>query len=636
MEAVARALLGEPNKALSSVGELRWGRQGSMSVDLVKGCWRDHENGVGGGVFDLVAREKRLTGAQAFSYLRQDLGLDITDNRKPRQKRGPARIVAEYDYADENGEVLFQVVRLEPKDFRQRRPDPAGPDGWSWSVKGVRQVPYRLHELVEAIAMDRMVYVVEGEKDVDALARLGVVATCNAGGAGKWPAGLAEFFRGARVCILPDNDEAGRKHADLVGSALAAVGARVAVLDLPGLPHKGDVSDWLKSGGEASGLALMAESAAPWRAAPPQSRFGAVAFADIDKVEVRRDWRVDGVLYEGDFALSYGASQSGKSFLAVDLGLAVARGAPFLGKATSQGAVLYQAGEGGLGLLNRLKAYRHNHRLAGQALPFILLPARLDLFGGDETNGVEPFLAEIEAFKTWLADPLRLVVIDTFSTATPGANENASEDMSRALCNIQRIQEGARCAVLVVHHKNAGGEKPRGHTSLYANADTALEVIRDDKDKHRRTLHIAKVKDGEDGERIGFELQSVQIGSRDDGKPITSCVVVPVQDGPAATSPRLRKPPGHILYMKTLAEVLDRHGGVVAGPGIPTNMVGVAWEAFRDIYALASIGKSDTAISSALSRDGQELRARGLIGGWRGEKDHWIWITDQGRQWLRR
>ncbi|MEX0977795.1 MAG: hypothetical protein WDZ48_03025, partial [Pirellulales bacterium] len=101
-----------------------------------------------------------------------------------QEGNGQPQIVATYDYRDERGDLLFQVVRYEPKDFKQRRPKPGG--GWVWSVKGVRVVPYRLPELLAQ--PDEPVFVVEGEKDVDNLGRIGVLATCNAGGAGKWTA----------------------------------------------------------------------------------------------------------------------------------------------------------------------------------------------------------------------------------------------------------------------------------------------------------------------------------------------------------------------------------------------------------------------------------------------------------------
>ena len=142
------------------------------------------------------------------------LGLTLADIMPPRAEpagkakgNGKPRIVATYDYRDEAGNVLFQVVRYDPKDFRQRRPKPGG--GWDWSVKGVRVVPYHLPQLLAEPT--RAVAVVEGEKDVDNLARIGVLATCNAGGAGKWTAEHSQYLAGRPVIVLADNDERGPK-----------------------------------------------------------------------------------------------------------------------------------------------------------------------------------------------------------------------------------------------------------------------------------------------------------------------------------------------------------------------------------------------------------------------------------------
>jgi hypothetical protein len=153
------------------------------------------------------------------------------------------------------------VVRFEPKDFRQRKPNGAD---WSWSVKGVRQVPYRLLDVAEAVANERPVFVVEGEKDVDAFARWNVPATCNAGGAGKWRSELAEHFRGADVVLIPDNDDAGYHHIQVVGAALTSVARRIRVLALPDLPPKGDVSDWIAASGTIEQLWRPVEAAPDW------------------------------------------------------------------------------------------------------------------------------------------------------------------------------------------------------------------------------------------------------------------------------------------------------------------------------------------------------------------------------------
>src|SRR5262245_44225719 len=240
MPDVARRFWGEPNRRLSSQKELRWGSNGARSVDLEKGAWFDFEANEGGGVLDLLKREHI---AEPWDWLREHGYADGVGNSSSNGRR---RIVATYDYTDENGTLLFQVRRYEPKTFRQRRRARAGDvpndvkDGWVWSVKGVRRVPYRLPELIEAVASDHRVFIVEGEKDCDTLARYGITATTNAMGVGKWNAALAEHFSGADVIIIPDNDDAGRNHVNEVARSLIGTAARLRLLVLPGLPEKGD------------------------------------------------------------------------------------------------------------------------------------------------------------------------------------------------------------------------------------------------------------------------------------------------------------------------------------------------------------------------------------------------------------
>jgi hypothetical protein len=130
------------------------------------------------------------------------------------------KIVAEYDYVDADGRLLYQVVRLDPKDFRQRRPDPDGRGGWIWNLKGVQRVLNRLPELLKAVKNKEPVAVVEGEKDADNLASIGIVATTNAGGAGKWTKQYSEALAGTDVIVLADNDEAGGRHVQEVASSV--------------------------------------------------------------------------------------------------------------------------------------------------------------------------------------------------------------------------------------------------------------------------------------------------------------------------------------------------------------------------------------------------------------------------------
>ena len=139
-----------------------------------------------------------------------------------------SRIVAEYDYTDEQGILLYQVVRYQPKDFKQRRPDGCG--GWIWR-KGSRQVLYHLPEVLEA----PIVFVVEGERDVETLREYGFVATTNAGGAkAHWAPQFTEALRGREVILIPDNDAPGRKRVVNIARALLGKVARLIVLELEG------------------------------------------------------------------------------------------------------------------------------------------------------------------------------------------------------------------------------------------------------------------------------------------------------------------------------------------------------------------------------------------------------------------
>jgi len=142
---------------------------------------------------------------------------------------GNGGIVAEYDYTDETGALLFQVVRMSPKSFRQRRPDGRG--SWIWKLNGTRRVLYLLPAVIKAVNEGRRIWIVEGEKDVHALKAVGEVATCNPGGAGKWRSEYADGLKGANVTIVVDKDDAGRKHAAQVRGTLAAVDATVRMVE---------------------------------------------------------------------------------------------------------------------------------------------------------------------------------------------------------------------------------------------------------------------------------------------------------------------------------------------------------------------------------------------------------------------
>jgi CHC2 zinc finger len=243
-----------------------------FSINTKKQVWNCRGCGKGGDVIDLAMHIDRLDFPEAIETL--------AGNSAPKNK-----VAVRFDYHDENGAVLYQVERIDlgtfkngkrEKEFTQRRSD--GNGGWingPGCMEGVRRVPYRLPELIEAVANENIVLIVEGERKVDLLRGWNIAATCNSGGAEKWSSEHSTFLAGADVVILPDNDPAGRKHLDKVAPFSKAVGAGVRVLNLPGLGPTEDIVDWAARGGTPEQLhELIEREAKPWKPSNGKDRHG--------------------------------------------------------------------------------------------------------------------------------------------------------------------------------------------------------------------------------------------------------------------------------------------------------------------------------------------------------------------------
>jgi len=227
-------------------------RPDAVAVDNGKGVWHCHVCGTGGSVIDWLAVEKGIAPVAALKEL-------DTDNRE-HGPTGPAQIVACYDYTDEAGKLLFQVCRLFPKSFRQRRPDGVG--GWAWKLGDVRRVLYRLPQIIGA----ETVWIFEGERDVETAERFGIIGTTNAGGAGKWLPSYSDALTGKAVIICGDNDEPGRKHVEAVARSLTgkAASVRVATVPAPSKDFTEHVETFNDTEQAAVAVRALAESAAPW------------------------------------------------------------------------------------------------------------------------------------------------------------------------------------------------------------------------------------------------------------------------------------------------------------------------------------------------------------------------------------
>ena len=264
-------------------------RDDSFSVNPESGLWNCFGDcKIGGDVFTFVEKMAGADFAEALGHVGEWANVQANVRTSPPRAvsavsavsppRSKRVVVAAYPYTDEAGTLLFEVLRYEPKGFGQRRPDGAG--GWSYRLGDVRRVLYRLPAVVAAVSTAKPIYLCEGEKDADALAARGVAATCTPMGAGMWDAGYTASLAGADVRLLPDNDEAGRGHARFVAQALAGEAQRVRVVSLPDLPEKGDVSDWLASGGTVEQLETLSQAVAPSQAAREKASKGPPQPAD--------------------------------------------------------------------------------------------------------------------------------------------------------------------------------------------------------------------------------------------------------------------------------------------------------------------------------------------------------------------
>lgn len=228
-------------------------------------------------------------------------------------------------------------------------------------------------------------------------------------------------------------------------------------------------------------------------------------------------WIVKDFLPLATLGVIFGESGSGKSFLTYDMCAAIVRGLEWNGKKVNKGRVLYVVAEGQAGFINRGKAYVHQQGIQHS-----------DLDDMDYITDRVPNLMSAAVIDELVADIKQqpaydLIVMDTFAQVTAGANENSGQDMGLALEQCRRIGLACGAMVLLVHHSGKDATKgARGWSGLRAAADLELEVVKGDA---FRSVTVTKLKDGQDGGSLSFNLHTVVLGSDEDGDDITSCIV---------------------------------------------------------------------------------------------------------------
>lgn len=433
-------------------------------------------------------------------------GMTWTDVMPPSRSNGPA---VTYDYTDEAGTLLYQVCRLDPKDFRQRKPNGTG---WEWNIKGVRRVLYRLPKLHG----QRVVYIVEGEKDADRLWSIELAATCNAGGAGKWRDDYAEQLRAAGaecIVILPDNDDPGRKHAAEVARSCHAAGLRVKVVPLPDLPNKGDVSYWL--GGHTRDDLIAVVKATPIYDPTTADAISDIAYRRISDIQARSiHWLWPGKIARGKPTLVAGHPGLGKSQITVSLAAVVSRGGKWPVDRTpcEPGNVVILSAEDAPEdtIKPRLMAAgADGHRC-------YVLEGVTDLNeDGKPIRRAFTLRRDIDRLAALLRKigDVALVIVDPLSAYLSGTDSHNNAEVRAALAPLADIADEHGAAIVVVSHLNkCGGTDPltrvTGSLAFVAAARAAFIVTADKGDDKRRLFLPMKNNLAECSEGLAYRVES--------------------------------------------------------------------------------------------------------------------------------
>lgn len=418
-----------------------------------------------------------------LTELAERLGLETDSYREDG-------IVATYEYRDANGQLLFQVVRRTGKRFAVRRPDGRG--GWTWNLGGVQRVLYHLDELHAADA-GVWIFVVEGERDADRLTSLGLTATTNPGGAGKWKEDHSDTLRGRKVAVIPDNDDAGRAHAQKIAASLAPKADDVRIVGLPLQDTGADVSDWLDRGGTAEALVAKAEAAAKY--VSPAYRSGSagetkfVTAADLTaRAPETAPWLVKPWVVRGGVTMVSGkAKLAGKTTWTLHLVKAVLEGGQFLGETAVRGPVIYLTEERSSSFVDAL-------RRTG-------LAERGDLI----IRQYRPEDPWADVIRETMAEARRvnavLIVVDTLPVfaGLPGDNENAAGHAREALDPLTQLDDLA--LVVEFHDRKSGGDpgdSTRGSSAFAGAVDIIVDLKRVGGNGNERRREIAAVGRFED------------------------------------------------------------------------------------------------------------------------------------------
>ena len=472
--------------------EWRFGNKGSLALDLKNDYFYDHEQKVGGGVFQFVVHNGAAANEREAAQYLKDCGL------LPEQMDSDSKTLTElrhHIYVDETSHWLRKASRLSNGSWRQHRWEN---EQWKPKVQGIRNVPYGLDRLNEDTS-DKICFVFEGEKDVERAWRNGLLATCNVGGAGKWLDDLNQSLTGRTVCIVPDNDVAGENHATKVHASLRKSGIDCFILwnYQDDLPPKGDFSDWMDTHNNRIDefLSLAQIVAAEPRQVETQflNKFRIMDASELAAMEFPPlTFLCDKILPSVGLAMLAGPPKAGKSWQA--LGMAK--------EMINQGHKVYY-----------IAAEDNERRLKDRINQvFFQPPSQLKFHAGLSQDYPIPRGDDALTYLREVHASIRpsCIIIDTVASVLNPTASNKNYDVTVGEYEaLRKLASELKIAILVVHHTKKKSEVSQspleqvlGSTGITATVETimVMENVVGSKD---RKLHLT----GKDVEQDEFYLR---------------------------------------------------------------------------------------------------------------------------------
>jgi len=288
----------------------------------------------------------------------------------------------------------------------------------------------------------------------------------------------------------------------------------------------------------------------------PETLLDELVWIGDAKPMLRSNYLIKGWLGRQQMSVLYGQSNTGKSFLMLDMAYHVAAGRDWHGHKVKQGVTLYLAAEGGHGYLNRARVIQDYYQ--DEDVPLAVRPCPVNLL--DPAIDMQKLLDLIDLV-TEKHGAIELIVVDTLSRAIAGGNENAPETMTAVIQHCDILRGHAKASIAVVHHSGKATDTARGHSSLRAATDTEIELTVDDGSR-LRFAKATKQRDMESGHEFAFELNAVELGIDEDGDPVTSCHIIPV-DEERTTEAKTKLTKNEKLVMNCFTQLW---GELVGGP----------------------------------------------------------------------